>query len=56
MNKYIWQVSLNKEIVSSAPLENLLWMGTSEVIHFFICHPAEFSDMIHAERRSIQYN
>lgn len=55
MNKYIWQLSLNKEVVSCTPLENLLWMGTTDLLPFFICHPVEFSVMIHAKRMSIQY-
>lgn len=45
-NKYIWPLSLNKEVVSSMLLENVLRVGTTEVIPFFICHPVEISDML----------
>lgn len=55
MNKYIWQLSLNKEVVSSTLLENLLWVGTTEIVPFFICHPVQFIDMIQAKRISSQY-
>lgn len=56
MNKYIWQLSLNKEVVPSILLENLLWVGITKVVPFFICHSVEFSDILHAKRISIQYN